>query len=86
MTLQLIIAGLVLVLVAQGWLWMVREFSAPGKHAVRRFQQHEGWEGREDELRMFTAAFLIEKHASPRWPVSDQDTQEIPVVSEVVPA
>lgn len=76
-----VIAVLALVVIAQAWLWMVREFSAPGKHALRGMVAHPGWEGREEELAAFTAAFLIEKHTQPRWPSVDQDTQEIPAVT-----
>ena len=78
---QLVIAGLLLVILGQGWLWVVRERSTPGKHALARLQRHRGWEGREDELHRFTAAFLIEKHSSPRWPTFDQDTIEFPAVA-----
>jgi hypothetical protein len=77
---RLIIAGLLLILLGQVWLWVAREYSKPGRHALSRLHRHDGWEGREDELRRFTAAFLIEKHATPRWPLSDPDTEEFPIV------
>lgn len=46
-----------------------------GRHRVARVQKHRGWEGREDELSTFTAAFLIarEQQQGPVWPLSDVD-------------
>jgi len=77
---SLVIVGLLLVVIGQAWLWMVREFSTPGKHALRGMVAHPGWEGREDELAEFTARFLIDKHTAPRWPTHDMDTQEFPAI------
>lgn len=76
-----IIAGLLLILAGQGWLWVIREFATPGRHALSRLVAHKGWEGREDELSRFTAAFLIEKNSAPRWPSVDLDTVEFPAVA-----
>ncbi len=40
---SLVIVGLLLVVLGQAWLWMVREFSTPGRHALRGMVAHPGW-------------------------------------------
>lgn len=79
-------AGIALVLLLVGYLAVATVTAPKGRHALAGQPRHRGWEGREDELKQITAAHLIAKHSTPRWPVRDWETQEIPVVREEVPA
>lgn len=75
---ELIIAGLLLILLGQGWLWLLREYATPGRHALSRAPrqvpaQHRGWEGREHELTQVKVDVLLAQHTARRWPTRDQD-------------
>lgn len=66
-------AGIALIVLGIGWLIVCSVMAPKGRHTLT---PHRGWEGREDELVRFTAAFLIAKHAThtePRWPSVDVD-------------
>lgn len=73
-------SGIALIVLGVGWLVVASLLEPAGRHAVSRQTRHQGWEGREDELHTFTVAFLLARNASPRWPVVDVDTGELPVV------
>lgn len=73
--------GAILIALGLCYLGLSRAFGYQGQHRLSDTPRHRGYEGREGELHRFTAAYLIERHSSPRWPTFDQDTDRFPAVT-----